>query len=627
MVDPDRLLAAYETARCDLLAESTAHGHWIGQLSSSALSTATAISALAIVERHAPTAAGRIVDEPRECALSELIMTSLRWLARHQNSDGGWGDTDKSLSNIATTMLVRAAFALTCVPAEFPGLLERADAYIAAQGGVRALKRRYGKDKTFAVPILTNCAIAGLVDWSQVPALPFELACFPQRAWKSLRLPVVSYAMPALVAIGQARYYHRKPGNPLARLVRGMTLEKSLAVIANMQPESGGFLEATPLTSFVVMSLASSGRADHPIVKRGVQFLLDSVRNDGSWPIDTNLATWNTTLALNALASAGEDLRETHALEWLLACQHRSVHPYTGAAPGGWAWTDLSGGVPDVDDTSGALVALVAWLRSDEAARERIVPAAAAGVSWLVDLQNSDGGWPTFCRGWGTMPFDRSGSDLTAHAVRALCAWRPILLQQSSSGAMQTHAELDARISRALESGVRYLVAHQQADGSWQPLWFGNQYRPAEENPVYGTAKVLLAFRDLDRLAAPPASRALDWLVAAQHADGGFGGPLETPSRCGRASVEETALATEALQSCGQAQSHEAAALKGLTWLTAAVEANRHTESSPIGFYFARLWYHERLYPLVMTVSALGHAARRLIPPSVPGSVVHSAKP
>ena len=84
MVDPDRLLAAYETARCDLLAESVNEGHWIGRLSSSPLATATAISALAIVERHAPTARGRIVDERRETALSELIMASLRWLAKRR---------------------------------------------------------------------------------------------------------------------------------------------------------------------------------------------------------------------------------------------------------------------------------------------------------------------------------------------------------------------------------------------------------------------------------------------------------------------------------------------------------------------------------------------------------------
>jgi hypothetical protein len=40
-------------------------------------------------------------------------------------------------------------------------------------------------------------------------------------------------------------------------------------------------------------------------------------------------------------------------------------------------------------------------------------------VRWLLDLQNGDGGIPTFCRGWGALPFDRSAPDLTAHALRA----------------------------------------------------------------------------------------------------------------------------------------------------------------------------------------------------------------
>ena len=41
--------AAYEKAKADLLAERTPDGHWVGELSSSALSTATAVSALAMV--------------------------------------------------------------------------------------------------------------------------------------------------------------------------------------------------------------------------------------------------------------------------------------------------------------------------------------------------------------------------------------------------------------------------------------------------------------------------------------------------------------------------------------------------------------------------------------------------
>ena len=49
------------------------------------------------------------------------------------------------------------------------------------------------------------------------------------------------------------------------------------------------------------MSLAGMNQADHSVAVRGVEFLKDSVRPDGSWPIDTNLATWVTTLSVNAL--------------------------------------------------------------------------------------------------------------------------------------------------------------------------------------------------------------------------------------------------------------------------------------------------------------------------------------
>ncbi len=628
MVDPDRLSAAYETARCDLLAESAPSGHWIGQLSGSALATATAISALAIVERQAPTIGGRFADEAREGRLSELIMASVHWLADHQNPDGGWGDTDRSLSNIATTMLVRSAFALTAVPADHPGILERADAYIKRNGGVRGLRRRYGRDKTFAVPILTNAALAGLVPWRKVPALPFELACFPQRLWKFLRLPVVSYAVPALVAIGQARYFHRKPWNPIAYLMRRRAMEPSLRVLALMQPPSGGFLEAAPLTSFVVMSLASSGRVDHPVVRNGVEFLLASVRPDGSWPIDTNLATWNTTLAVNSLAAAGEDVRELACLDWLLGCQHRQPHVYTGSQPGGWAWTDCSGGVPDADDTSGALLALAAWVKAGVSAADsqRIEAAASAGVKWLLDLQNSDGGWPTFSRGWGKLPFDRSGCDLTAHALRALHAWR-ITLVKISDHALELRSQLDARIGAAIERGFAYLARRQHADGHWVPLWFGNQNQHDEDNPVYGTAKVLAAYRDLGRLDTPAASRALDWLTKVMHLGGSWGGGVACPTRAASpSSVEETALAVDTLVTCGRTPAHEAAAQQGLTWLIDAVESNRHQESSPIGFYFARLWYYEKLYPLVFSVAALGRRARRPATQPETSAVIHSGK-
>lgn len=637
MVDVERLARAYRTARDELLARRTPAGHWEGFLASSALATATAISALSVVRQ------GRGAGQPGHRrgfapavgpevgSHDELISRGLAWLAGAQNSDGGWGDTDKSLSNIATTMLVRAAFELAGAAADQGVLMERADQYIAAHGGVAGLRRRYGRDKTFAVPILTNCALAGLASWREVSPLPFELACLPQSWYRFLRLPVVSYAIPALVAIGQARYFHRAPRNPLVRLWRGAAVDRSLRVLEQMQPASGGFLEATPLTSFVVMSLASIGQAGHPVARRSLQFLIDSARPDGSWPIDTNLATWVTTLSVNALASDDEAIEQAAGcLDWLLGCQVKTIHPYTGAVPGGWGWSDLSGSVPDADDTPGALLALARFCNVEGSGfsgrpqgpelpsrpqgpglpdGSRIVEAARRGVGWLLDLQNADGGWPTFCRGWGKLPFDRGGADLTAHVLRALAAWR----EQASLGQDDMRNQAD-RVDRAIERGFDFLLRQQQPDGSWIPLWFGNQHHPREENPIYGTARVLLAFDALRRCEISAFRCGRSWLIAQQCSDGGWGiaPSADTASGCGSGStVEETALAVEALSS-GSPTSHEQRAIeRGLVWLVEAVESGRWLDSSPIGFYFAKLWYYEALYPLIFAVSALGRAVRR----------------
>lgn len=622
LVSP-RLTSAYHKARRDLLWERSNEGSWPGELSSSALSTATAISALALASKRRVNSKNASSNESDQHSDQEhldnsLIDRGIAWLVEQQNPDGGWGDTNLSYSNISTTMLVQAAIHLGGRAEYHDECLQRAKEYVDAAGGTDAVKKRYGKDKTFAVPILTNYALAGLCDWKIVSPLPFELACFPKKLYRMLNLRVVSYAIPALVAVGQARHHHLKPGNPITRWLRNRAQKRSLEIVQEMQPASGGFLEAIPLTSFVVMSLASIPNGppqQERVIDDGLRFIRDSVRDDGSWPIDTNLATWNTSLAINALGVDGKWDSDT-SLEWLLSCQNKTVHPFTGADPGGWGWSDLSGAVPDVDDTSAALLALAHFRRlpnlsSDDLSQIRF--AAHLGLDWLVSLQNSDGGWPTFCRGWGKLPFDRSGTDLTAHALRAIDAW----------------AELyDPRVVQSfIDSGMRYLERSQNADGSWTPLWFGNQDRLDESNPVYGTAKVLLAYRDLRRAEDSAAVAARQWIAGEQNDDGGWGtaGGRERDEyadedeaagandRSGPSSVEETALAVEALLTTDEPLQFQSALSKGIDWLTTAVENDGHRTASPIGLYFAKLWYHEQLYPMTFIVSALGMAVHRLV--------------
>src|SRR5258707_754683 len=128
-LDRARLDAAYRTALDALLKERHPDGYWVGELSSSALATATAVMALFMVQQKRGAA-----DH------ADLIDRGLAWLVAHQNPDGGWGDTDKSFSNISTTMLCRAAFYLCsrhtpCADADgtrsVPATIARAEAWLA----------------------------------------------------------------------------------------------------------------------------------------------------------------------------------------------------------------------------------------------------------------------------------------------------------------------------------------------------------------------------------------------------------------------------------------------------------------------------------------------------------------
>ena len=59
-------------------------------------------------------------------------------------------------------------------------------------------------------------------------------------------------------------------------------------------------------------------------------------------------------------------------------------------------------------------------------------------------------------------------------------------------------------------------------------------------------------------------------------------------------------------------ENHRGSAERGIARLLEMIEKRRDETASPIGFYFARLWYYERLYPLIFSVSALGAATARL---------------
>ncbi len=164
---------------------------------------------------------------------------------------------------------------------------------------------------------------------------------------------------------------------------------------------------------------------------------------------------------VNALQDRLPETDREAITAWLLRQQYRGVHPYTGAAPGGWAWTDLPGGVPDADDTAGALVALYALGRRTRRRHRGGDRWESAGcsicrIATAASRRSAADG--------ERCPFDRSSNDITAHALLAWSTWRP-----------HVGADDKRRVDAAVERAGRFLERTQRPDGAWTPLWFGNQ--------------------------------------------------------------------------------------------------------------------------------------------------------
>lgn len=579
-------------AGCLVASELKPEGFWEGRLSSSALGVAVAVAAL------------HFDDEVKN---SDEIQSGIRWLQNNINSDGSYGDTPESPGNVSTSLLVYAALNLYSGK-EKPAreTQQKVAAYLGSLGidvqspqVAEFILKHYQKDYTFSVPILAMCGLCGVPGenaFNHIPQLPFELSLMPRRLYRLLNLSVVSYAIPALVAVGIVIFKNKK-SNLFWRIVRKFSVKKAMNILHRMLPESGGFLEAIPLTAFVALSLINSGFAETDVVKKGIGFLKRTQREDGGWPIDVDLSTWVTSLSVKAFRNNLNGFftsdQEDKITDHFKLIQNNQVHPFNGTGPGGWGWTSFSGSVPDGDDTPGVILALLKLEPKREVKNEVL-----AGAKWLKELQNNDGGFPTFSRGWGKLPFDQSCSDLTGHCLLAVSA----VLETYGSEMKKKDIRI---LENIFEGALKYLEKKQSEKGSWLPLWFGNQLTADHTNPVYGTAKVVTYLKDtllhswhseqVKRKLKGLIQKGTGFLVSVQNDDGSWGGDKNIPG-----TIEETALAVSAVTS----EENRAICTAGLEWLKNYIQQNGF-KPAPIGLYFASLWYDEKMYPVTAWLEAL----------------------
>ncbi len=542
---------------------------WTGLLSSSAISTSVSVFALYMADNE---------------KYQQYITKGIEWLKKSMLPDGSWGDSIESPSNMTATLLSYATLsAVNEVPVETKSFLHQKFNGLTDQHIIKGVLKYYGKDLTFSAPILVMCALAGVISsWKKIPQLPFELSVFPQKLFRFFGLPVVSYAIPALIAVGILRYKKGKKN-----IIRERFISPSLKVLEKLQPANGGFLEAAPLTSFVAMCMCGAGFRNHIATQRGIEFLLNTIREDGSWPIDTNLASWVTTLSIRALDT---NVANSESLATRIKSNaFKYKHPFTGAKEGGWGWTDLPGSVPDADDTAGALVALHSLTKGEYCIEVQ------KGIEWLLDLQNTDGGIPTFCKGWGKLPFDRSSPDITAHTLLAFQLWRDKLPQY-----------LKKKCDKSTHRMLKWMNKEQSTNGCWYPLWFGDQDAKDERSPVYGTAISVEYLSAIEHpLANKMVAKGVSFLVSSQNKDGGWGGAKDVPSK-----VTLTARALSALSSIVNID--QAVLEKAFDYLYVKYEKDELLKPEPIGLYFSRLWYSEELYNITFVLTALNNYKKKI---------------
>ena len=522
-----------------LLAQQRPDGHWVFELEADAT-----IPAEYVLLRH-------YLGEPVDVALEAKIAVYLR---RIQGDHGGWPLFRDGPLDISAT--VKAYFALKVI-----GDFVDADHMRRAREAVRA---RGGAERA---NVFTRIMLAlfGFIPWRAVPVIPVEVVLLPR--WFPFHLDKISYwsrtvIVPLLVLMVK---------KPRARNAKGIRIDELflappesigptpkapqqnaswfwffrgvdsvLRVTEPFFPQStrqravdravtwtiehlngeDGLGAIFPAMANSVMMLAALGYAEgHPhrvIARKSIEKLLVA-HDDEAYCQPCVSPVWDTELVAHALLEVGGErtvAQVKRGLDWLVPKQVLDVRGDWVARrpdirPGGWAFQYANAHYPDVDDT--AVVAMAMDRVQVQSGREDYRDAIDRAREWILGMQSANGAWGAFDADneyyyLNNIPFADHGAllDPPTEDVTARC--------------LSMLAQFGETIgsSAAVARGVDYLRRTQLAEGSWYGRW-GMNY-------IYGTWSVLCALNvvGVDH-GAPEMRKAVDWLVAIQNEDGGWG--------------------------------------------------------------------------------------------------------
>jgi halimadienyl-diphosphate synthase len=473
------------------------------------------------------------------------ILRTARWLAGHgsrlrfvvrsQNPDGSWGQPD-GYDLVPTLAATEALLAeLREPPAE--GAPTRGELLACATAGLRALRRWLDRP---AQPPPDTIGVETLAPWliAEINGQLARLVTDPVAGldgWEGAALPPlaglddgVRHALREAVRGGHGlphKYWH------------GLEVLGSEARRAPFVHPTAGVVGSSPAATAAWLGPAPP--ADDPSAR-----YLDALqrRHGGPVPGVAPITVFERAWVVCSLAGSGMTVVPPPSVVEHL----RGALGPTGAPAGSSLMTDA-------DDTAGVLhaLALAGWPQTSACLR------AYQGNEYFLCIVG-----------------ERTPSTSTnAHVLDALL----------------DDVALDAwhRPHAAIGTVTDWLLAQQDADGSWLDKWHASRY--------YATACAVLALRRVrSRAAAHASRRAVGWVLRTQRPDGSWGRWTGT--------AEETAYGVQVLLSepDGVTEPVARAALEGLRFLAA------HRRG---GVTDAPLWHDKDLYTPVTVVAAATLAA------------------
>jgi squalene-hopene/tetraprenyl-beta-curcumene cyclase len=533
----DSLDSGISRATQALLAQQRSDGHWVFELEADAT-----IPSEYVLLRH-------YLGEPDDLELERKIGVYIR---RIQGEHGGWPLFHGGAFDISAT--VKAYFCLKMIGDDphAPHMLQARAAIVARGGLLRA-------------NVFTRIMLAqfGELSWDDVPTIPVELILLPR--WFPIHLSRMSYwartVMVPLLVLAALKQRARNPRgvriqelllppdrlppkppshqkrvwalffNGLDRVLKMVepywpqalhqrAIDRCRSFVAERLNGEDGLGAIYPAMANAVMMYDALGEPPNHLERAIARRALDNlliVRADEAYCQPCVSPVWDTALVAHTLMETGDKdavAAVGRSLDWLLPLQEFETKGDWAdrrpqLRPGGWAFQYRNAHYPDLDDTAVVVMAMDR-ARRDFSAGKRYDEAIDRGTEWTVGMQSANGGWAAFDVDnvddyLNNIPFADHGAllDPPTADVSARCIGMLAQLGEAADSAR-------------MKAAIGYLEREQRTDGSWFGRW-GVNY-------VYGTWSSLCALNAAGvPPTAPTVAKAVDWLVAIQNADGGWG--------------------------------------------------------------------------------------------------------